>query len=261
MAITADPPLGPLTTLFTPASGCLETVTSVTPIADSIDGPLWVGAIANTIDPKCYPPSYRTDYVFSPGICPSGWTSACSPQAGGQSQVFPPSVTAAQCCPSGFSCLTVNNTHDYAYCVSMPPNSAISVWAIATGGASSTVTNLPTIATIRAKPIFVAYQTTDTLIANTTPSLSPSPTSSTSVASTKTPSGSSGLSQSAKIAIGVAVPVVTIFAAFVLGILVILYRHSNRTLKTVPVGHNTGLWNSMSPPMQNHEMPSEREAS
>ncbi|KAL8730827.1 MAG: hypothetical protein Q9181_004518 [Wetmoreana brouardii] len=66
-------PVG-LTTLFTPPRSCLATVT--------YDGTsFWQGGLVQTGDQNCYPPRFTDIFnsQYSPGICPSGWTSVGNP--------------------------------------------------------------------------------------------------------------------------------------------------------------------------------------
>lgn len=64
--------LGPLTSIFTPPSACISTITYVPPISESGSPSLYRGASGNAIAKECYPEGFATDSVFSPGICPSG---------------------------------------------------------------------------------------------------------------------------------------------------------------------------------------------
>ncbi|KAL8712580.1 MAG: hypothetical protein Q9220_003111 [cf. Caloplaca sp. 1 TL-2023] len=64
----------PLTTIFTPPTSCISTVT--------YDGTsFWQGGLLQTGDQNCYPPRFLDIYgsLYSPGICPSGWTSVANP--------------------------------------------------------------------------------------------------------------------------------------------------------------------------------------
>ncbi|KAI2604595.1 hypothetical protein GGR54DRAFT_644408 [Hypoxylon sp. NC1633] len=92
--------LGPLTTIFTPTGpDCTSSFIGL------VDDNLWlqygVGAAASH---ACLPTGFIPfeSYFYSPGICPSGYTSACqaqsSPSTGTASQ------TEATCCPSAYSC-------------------------------------------------------------------------------------------------------------------------------------------------------------
>jgi hypothetical protein len=72
MPVTTSPILGPLTTVFTPPSGCLSTVTYSPASVSSGTAELYLGASGNAVDLECYPPAFQTDCVYSPGVCPSG---------------------------------------------------------------------------------------------------------------------------------------------------------------------------------------------
>ena len=79
LSINNDNLLGPLTTLWTPPSQCLSTVTYTPTATLLIDGSTWtqppflgMGMTQNVVDLACYPPHFTTDHIYSPGICPSG---------------------------------------------------------------------------------------------------------------------------------------------------------------------------------------------
>lgn len=90
--------LGALTTTFTPAPTCLgSSVMWLEHVGQGGGdyyvqlGPPW------TRYPSCLPPNYlpvSTSY-YSPGICPSGYTAACSSTVVEDNQ----QVTAEVCCP------------------------------------------------------------------------------------------------------------------------------------------------------------------
>lgn len=82
-----------LTTIFTPPPSCLSTVT--------YDGTsFWEGGLVQTGDQNCFPPSFTDIFksYYSPGICPSGWTSAGSVGQFTQDNGVP--GTHIFCCPS-----------------------------------------------------------------------------------------------------------------------------------------------------------------
>jgi hypothetical protein len=120
---TTPTPTGPmpLTTAFTPPNSCLDTT-----IYDG-DEEYYLGV---TIPPdplaggaypvsSCYPPNYNPTATYSPGICPSGWAIACgAPRQPGNG------ITAALCCPSGYSCDTALSVADIRFSdcsVPIPP--------------------------------------------------------------------------------------------------------------------------------------------
>lgn len=85
--------LGPLTTIFTPPASCLSTITSAS-LAGFFVGHFSAG------NENCYPPStttnyFATSYFYSPGICPSGYSAACT----WPSSAFSAATTASLCCP------------------------------------------------------------------------------------------------------------------------------------------------------------------
>jgi len=102
--------LGPLTTVFTPPSTCLETTTCDAP-CNQVAG-FEVGAFWDDVS-ACYPTGTKSldlhtlPYYWSPGICPSGWapyqsigTGVPVTVSGYDTGMLPSSVTAWLCCPS-----------------------------------------------------------------------------------------------------------------------------------------------------------------
>lgn len=188
--VTTSDLLGPLTTLWTPPSACLSTVTATPPAmysgsgsigVDEATSALYLGATGNAVDPVCYPPRFTTDHVYSPGICPSGtseaklclnefyagcadsaivrlgWTSACAPSSNNQFYFQAP-TTGVQCCPSGMTC------DDYFVCSSAPAASSRVAWVLSQNGFGLNgmlVTSTFPGTSVLAKPILVAYQATD----------------------------------------------------------------------------------------------------
>lgn len=94
-----------LTTTFTPASSCFASTFTVGPkYRDTLTRGYGNNAIVRGVDPVCYPNNfYGIDSIvsgttvapfYSPGICPSGWTTATTTVPAGAT------VTTATCCPS-----------------------------------------------------------------------------------------------------------------------------------------------------------------
>ena len=88
---TTDIPLHPLTTIFTPAAHC------------ATDAWTWGGTTGSTLiyqnylvssaGYECFPTNVYSWFAsYSPGICPSGFTSA-------QTSIIGGSITSVQCCP------------------------------------------------------------------------------------------------------------------------------------------------------------------
>ncbi|KAK3217488.1 hypothetical protein GRF29_1g3246263 [Pseudopithomyces chartarum] len=75
----------PLTTTFTAPAQCSQTPYVVLAEASEPYGTQWfkVGGDSGNGDATCFPPAFpfsATSIVYSPGICPAGWTSACETQ-------------------------------------------------------------------------------------------------------------------------------------------------------------------------------------
>jgi hypothetical protein len=111
---TTPTPTGPmpLTTAFTPPNGCLDTTIyngdEVYYLGITIPPDPFAGG-AHPIS-SCYPPNFNPTATYSPGICPSGWAIACgAPKQPGNG------ITAALCCPSGYSCDTALSLADVRF--------------------------------------------------------------------------------------------------------------------------------------------------
>jgi hypothetical protein len=96
--------VGSVTTIFTPPPTCLAVITSVVDTSVYASGySAFVGNFGGnylSVATSCYPSTtvsinFWDNYYWSPGICPSGYTPACS-FIGGD---FGPGVTASLCCP------------------------------------------------------------------------------------------------------------------------------------------------------------------
>jgi len=82
-----------ITTIFTPPPSCTSVFTRSGDL-------VWQGGVAQTGDVDCFPPGFAKilNSFYSPGICPSGWTSAGA-LSGTGALVFNPRETNAMCCP------------------------------------------------------------------------------------------------------------------------------------------------------------------
>ncbi|KAF7861774.1 hypothetical protein EAF04_007657 [Stromatinia cepivora] len=90
--------VGPLTTTYTPlGSDCSQIFWAQNPINH------WLafGGIG-TGSTTCMPSGFNreTAYYYSPGICPTGYSAACSSFSTGSSVT----KTVATCCPTGYTC-------------------------------------------------------------------------------------------------------------------------------------------------------------
>ncbi|OTB08550.1 hypothetical protein M426DRAFT_317173 [Hypoxylon sp. CI-4A] len=128
--------LGPLTTIFTPSgSDCTSTFIGL------LTGNAWLQyGVGGAASSACLPASFEAfeDYFYSPGICPSGYTSACvaqyAPSTGTASE------TEATCCPTSYSCRD-NRGHDPFGCFSYfdePKTFAVSTFLFEINSAGST---------------------------------------------------------------------------------------------------------------------------
>ncbi|KAN0113234.1 hypothetical protein V8E51_006185 [Hyaloscypha variabilis] len=268
-AVIASYNRGPLTTIFTPPSSCLSTLT--------FNSGMYFGhADTYYYDSSCYPSSYSSTYTlladngdwnqyyYSPAQCPDAWahattftsyfTNAADTPLGAEVLFSLGSdTTAVLCCPSGYEyfgnaghqCITTVSTGAELVYVS---NSVSDNVLVLDTPATTTVTS--SAYTVWGDGIPVWWQSSD-LAAFTEPpkttasSSSTIPTTSTNRASSSTatstssggstptsslkPNYSSGLSSGAKIAVGVTIPVVVI--AVVLGIFLFFRRRGKRGAK------------------------------
>ncbi|OTB08614.1 hypothetical protein M426DRAFT_262105 [Hypoxylon sp. CI-4A] len=109
--------LGPLTTTFTPAWSCSIIFVSCSNCNNGWQAQKCVGGSTVSNDGGCWPGSVTNPFasgVYSPGtICPNGYTTACSHDAGKNTKdfdfMFPPtgSEVAIGCCPSHLGYLTL----------------------------------------------------------------------------------------------------------------------------------------------------------
>lgn len=85
--------LGALTTTFTPPPAC-STLAGI--YQQHVDGGVWEMQGPIETD-ECYPPDFNPtrDYVYSPGVCPSGYSVACRDYHGDQD-----ATTVHTCCPT-----------------------------------------------------------------------------------------------------------------------------------------------------------------
>ncbi|KAI1172559.1 hypothetical protein F4777DRAFT_507732 [Nemania sp. FL0916] len=100
--------LGILTTPFIPAPNCTSIISGIiyTQTVTNSDTTTTTTYKYHSLGPDntitCYPPSFRvgSDIFYSPGVCPSGRTSAC----GSIEVIGTVTETRATCCPLGYTC-------------------------------------------------------------------------------------------------------------------------------------------------------------
>ncbi|KAK5989837.1 hypothetical protein PT974_08099 [Cladobotryum mycophilum] len=209
-AVITSFPHNPLTTTFKGPGDCTGLYASN--FLSGVD-------FATTCLPDGFDPNPKS--YFSPGlICPSGYVSACHDNTG------VPSITTVTCCPTvadniALSCVDTKTLH--------------SVWStlfctwIAPGGKGTSlpmtmsqngVTSTPTIGFtapggLNAYGIRMVYEATDlettkTKGLGTKSKIGSTPTTTNKNGSDPNSGGSSGMSEGAKIAIGVVVPIVVL---------------------------------------------------
>ncbi|KAF2458213.1 hypothetical protein BDY21DRAFT_215435 [Lineolata rhizophorae] len=241
-------PAGALTDIFTMPSYC-----------NGITTPFWTFA--------CMPPNYSSVYWFgpeagyySPGICPSGYTSACTRPPDSSGIEYGPPVIAGEtahiCCPVGYEC----DESWYSMCTLSPTGfeSTTSAYGIQVRWQESDLAALETDPTDPATtydfftPTGVTPSTTSTSFFTTTtststssptttsgPSVPPIPTSSTTGSGGGSSGSSSddddddsgsGLATGAKIGIGVAVPVAVL--AITSALLWFFFIHRKKNAKS-----------------------------
>ncbi|KAH6714058.1 hypothetical protein BKA61DRAFT_55400 [Leptodontidium sp. MPI-SDFR-AT-0119] len=95
-----------LTTTFTPSPSCLSYLYATSGTNNNNQPYVVVNLGPPTDYSTCFPSGWATNSMsyFSPGICPYGYTSACSTLG------FLPTITSGEttviCCPSGYTCGT-----------------------------------------------------------------------------------------------------------------------------------------------------------
>lgn len=240
----ATPTNYPLTTTFTPPPQCL---TQLNYFDNTKDNFFHVDVGPGT---QCIPkgPDVSTHGYFSPGLyCPSGWTKA----SGCSSTVNIGSLTETReiCCPkldgiSQYSGLSMGcNTNPLTLSWWSTMGCVLTLGAYANGGSMTATASNGSLITLpvqsgdglNAYSVQLAYQASDltpvtTTSQATTSTQSPGSTvqTSSSSSSTSQTSTSGGLSTTAKIAIGVVIPVIVLALIIGLGWFIMKRRRSRR---------------------------------
>ncbi|KAF4629351.1 hypothetical protein G7Y89_g8796 [Cudoniella acicularis] len=237
-SIMTSSSLGPLTTTFTPPPSCSSSFAHVYISTD----PGGTGAFGGPVTTDgCLPSNYQDPYIYyySPGICPSGYTTACS----SWTALGPVTEMVVTCCP-GFG---------YSYFCVGPPASV--TWVATYRGCGSAFSTMSTAATwisdrstftftwgygdLNAFGVQIRFQSSDVAALTSTsasPSLTaqsflPTPTSTPST-STSTPLNSStsggGLSPGVSAGIGVGVALAVLILAGAIYMIFALGRRSGQ---------------------------------
>ncbi|EFW18370.1 hypothetical protein D8B26_005165 [Coccidioides posadasii str. Silveira] len=231
---------GPLTTTFTPPTTCFQTASRVVMILGTSTGTTTYYGHWFKGDTACYPtgtmpasllqePTFWGTYLYSPGLhCPRGWSTAGQITGSWQDLDVTGSTSGAICCPSALSYYAKNHQ-----CRRVLSESATLTFSDA-GVVKTTV--LDTTLSVYADGIPLIWESSDRLsIAEPTPphGATTQHTASQPISTTSDSSLPSrvGLSQGAKIGIGVGVSGSVILIAAV--IFFLFLRRAYR--KTMPM--------------------------
>ncbi|KAF9894069.1 hypothetical protein FE257_009042 [Aspergillus nanangensis] len=206
--------IGPLTSTFTPPGSCLTDIYRyAVPTLQCKSGTTTntchykhLGPISAT---DCYPSGFTANptatYYYSPGVCPSGYSIACSNVV----SIGATSETRATCCPSSFQCQTDTNAPvPWVKTDSCTRTFAdTSTYIVTSVGDDTQATTIITTSAggMNAYGLQVRFQEADFItggLSSSPASVSASPTS-TSALSSPSPSPSSSLSTGAIAGIGV----------------------------------------------------------
>ncbi|KAI1210775.1 uncharacterized protein F4807DRAFT_422591 [Annulohypoxylon truncatum] len=212
--------LGPLTTTFTPAPECTEVISGIIYTQTGTDGNTTTHkyhSLGPADTSECYPSPFQiTSAYYSPGRCPSGWSSVCGSVYIASGTI---TETTATCCPPGYACMQAADVTDSWSTLSCTRaiESMVNVTVPDDSHQYYRVTQLSHVL-VNAAAITARWQQTDFVASETDTSTTPttSITSTTSEAtsfssafptpsSSDTPSTSedTGLSSNAQIGIGV----------------------------------------------------------
>lgn len=215
----------PLTTIFTPPNWCTTAPYTYHPLETSDGGASGGTSIffraQNPTDEKkfderysaCYPPSLgqmnsmrltsNDRGIYSPGVCPSGWTS----------HHITTSTNVYACCPDGFS------HQDWQACKSVGHTPTI----MAINESTNKTITPPYI--IADWPLLIAWDSAD--LTSFTPASAPLPSVFRDATSGDSSSSSGGLSTGAKAGIGAGVGIAVI-ALIVLFVFLLIFRRKHR---------------------------------
>ncbi|ERS96784.1 hypothetical protein HMPREF1624_06993 [Sporothrix schenckii ATCC 58251] len=159
---------------------------------------------------NCFPSGWSATKYFSPGVCPEGYTEACSSTVGAE--------TRATCCPTGYQCQTETNWPWYStdQCTYVMSTKQVFVYTTNIIGAGKVVSTVTDAEGLNAFGLQIRYHSTDIPSSTSSVPSSKSATNTGSAASSgptgssgssgdsgSTSSSSSGLSTGAKAGIGI----------------------------------------------------------
>ncbi|KAH8725560.1 hypothetical protein GQ44DRAFT_826650 [Phaeosphaeriaceae sp. PMI808] len=193
---------------------------------------------------SCYPPSFSAmswgNVTYSPGVCPSGYTTAKSSSNSQNKE------TNAVCCPSGFSLYSINlyGLDCWTSFSSGSPGTAIVLWQA--GGGTSSQTMAFTSGAANGYSINIAWKAADFTISESSKtsgssstsgsgSGSNSNTSRSSSSGDNTSSGAGGLGKGSKIGLGVGLGIGLPLVLVLIGAWIFRSRMKARSIPPVTV--------------------------
>ncbi|PLB46485.1 hypothetical protein P170DRAFT_511244 [Aspergillus steynii IBT 23096] len=241
------PSVRALTTTFTPAPTCTDNFYMLPYAASGFacmvgdtSSPCQYLHLGPSTASDCMPPDWSTgtDAYYSPGVCPTGYTEACSNLV----SVGTVTETRATCCPSSYICQTdtywpwyadngctkiVDSTEVYTYTTDDPDDGLITTTSEDKYG-------------VNAYAVTIRYQSADKLPPTTSATTTSAPTSTTSSTTSTTSSAatsspdSSGLSSGAKAGIGVGVAAGVVLLLVAVGFWLFRRRKANAAAAVAP---------------------------
>ncbi|OJJ50256.1 hypothetical protein ASPZODRAFT_128884 [Penicilliopsis zonata CBS 506.65] len=270
-----------LTTTFTPPTSCIQDIYRATRgcpgTGTNTCQYTWLQLGPTRSTNVCLPSGWAsgsTAGYFSPGICPSGYTTACSSVV----TIDSLSETRATCCPSGYTCQIQTDQVWYStnLCTSVPSPFSTDIFLYtyraddgssctsATGSISGTGGVNAYGVSIRWQATDSGHSTGDNIQATTTTATSTSTTSSilgttasSSAAPSSTPANSpptvtTRLSTEAKAGIGVGAAVASLL---IFALVALLIRAKRRNRPSLPPGQVGGDGNLQEPKITRNELP------
>jgi len=253
-----------LTSVFTPPASCSSSWTYEAQTYNSVTGGLLLQNALQEIDPACFPSGYSgygrapfTTYVFSPGVCPSGYTTAAENLDGG--------TLSAVCCQTGFSVLSFassingdgSSSFTYEGCTSIfPQASGATAVSARTEKSDLGTTTVTGPITMWAQPIYIQYAQQDlSLFSTSTPtsasvskstpapsSTRTAPTSTSTVAATSKDTTDGGLSTGATAGIAIAASICGLIAIAAVFLLFMRKRRAKRTQRVLAGAADDEPW-------------------
>lgn len=235
--------LGPLTTIFTPPSSCISSMSDV--FMQILTTSAFDGLLYGPLNTICFPNSYQDirNVYYSPGLfCPVGYETACIS--------FDSTDTVVTCCPTSFTC-NYETLFSWEYTLGCSsPFAAFSrvITVISSGTILSTTLLTGGVGALNALSVAIRFQSTD-LVSSTTsttqqPSYyteTPSPSYRPSTPEPTGPGSSNaggGLSAGAGVGIGIGTTIGLLALIGAIGLAFFFGRRSSQRGRRTNNGHN-----------------------